>query len=156
MLVVSLAFSLALICRPPTRVSAQDPLAGAAKRGKQIYVLGTSASGKDILAYLGEPPIEIPGSTMACANCHGLDGQGKPEGGVNPSSLKWEALSKPYGLARPDGRRHPTYTDRGLELAITRGLDPAGNKLLNVMPRYQISKEDLADLIAYLKLVGKA
>lgn len=134
---------------------AQDSLALRQSRGKQIYLRGTTPSGKDILAYLGEASIEVPGSAMACANCHGLDGQGKPEGGVNPSNLTWEALTKPYGLNHADGRRHPAYTERGLELAITRGLDPAGNKLLNVMPRYQMSKEDLEDLIFYLQRLGK-
>ena len=38
---------------------------------------------------------------MACANCHGFDGQGKPEGGITPSNLTWEVLSKPYGLHTP-------------------------------------------------------
>lgn len=155
LLVAGFAFSLALICRPQNTVSAQDPLAGAERRGKQIYVLGTSASGKDIFAYVGEGSIEVPASAMACANCHGLDGHGKPEAGVNPSGLSWEVLTKPYGLAHADGRRHPPYTERGLELAITRGTDPGGNRLLNVMPRYQMSQEDLADLIAYMKRLGK-
>jgi ABC-type branched-subunit amino acid transport system substrate-binding protein len=155
LLVAGLVFFVALVCKPVNTVSAQDPMASAERRGKQIYVLGTSASGKEILAYVGEGSIEVPASSMACANCHGLDGQGKPEGGVNPSNLSWEALTKPYGLAHADGRRHPAYTERGLELAITRGTDPGGNRLLNVMPRYQMSKEDLADLVAYLKLLGK-
>lgn len=135
--------------------TAQNPLTQQEIRGKQIYVQGTSPANKDILAYLGEGSLEVPGSAMACANCHGFDGQGKPEGGVNPSNLTWEALTKPYGLTHADGRRHPAYTERGLELAITRGLDPAGNKLLNVMPRYQMSKEDLEDLVVYLKRLGK-
>jgi ABC-type branched-subunit amino acid transport system substrate-binding protein len=154
-LVAGLAFSFALICSHRNTVSAQDPLADAARRGKQIYVLGTSASGKEIFAYVGEGSIEVPASSMACANCHDLDGQGKPEGGVTPSKLNWEALTKPYGIEHADGRRHPSFTERGLELAITRGTDPAGGRLLNVMPRYQMSKEDLADLIAYLKILGK-
>jgi len=123
-------------------------------RGKKIYTQGTSPTGKDILAYLGESSLEMPGNTMPCANCHGLDGKGKPEGGVVPSNLTWEELTKPYGAAHADGRQHPPYTERGLELAIQRGLDPAGNKLLNVMPRYVMSKDDLADLILYLKRVG--
>ncbi|HEV7682502.1 MAG TPA: ABC transporter substrate-binding protein [Pyrinomonadaceae bacterium] len=155
LLVAGLVFLVALICKPATTVNAQDPLAGAERRGKQIYVLGTSVSGKDIFAYVGEGSIEVPASTLPCASCHGFDGQGNPEGGVSPSNLSWEALTKPYGLAHADGRRHPAYTERGLELAITRGTDPGGNRLLNVMPRYQMSKEDLADLIAYLKLLGK-
>jgi hypothetical protein len=135
--------------------SAADEVKLRERRGKQIYLQGTSASGKEILAYLGESSLEVPGSAMPCANCHGLNGQGKPEGGVDPSNLTWEALTKPYGLTHPDGRRHPPYTERGLELAITRGTDPAGNKLLNVMPRYQMTSQDMADLIAYLKRVGK-
>jgi ABC-type branched-subunit amino acid transport system substrate-binding protein len=150
-----LAFSLALNWGVRARTLAQDPLTPQESRGKQIYVQGTSPSGKEILAYIGESSLEVTGSAMACANCHGLDGQGKREGGVNPSNLTWEMLTKPYGVTRADGRRHPPYTERGLELAITRGTDPAGNKLLNVMPRYAMSREDLADLLAYLKILGR-
>ena len=133
----------------------QEPLSPQEKRGKQIYVQGTSASGKEILAYLGESAIEVPASAMSCANCHGLDGQGKPEGGITPSNLTWDALTKPYGVTHPGGRKHPPYTERGLELAIARGVDPGGNKLQAVMPRYQMSGADMADLVAYLKRLGK-
>ena len=150
-----LAFSVGLSRGARGVVRAQDSLAQRERRGKQIYVQGTSASGKEILAYLGESSLEVPGSAMPCANCHGLDGQGKPEGGVNPTNLTWEALTKPYGVTHANGRHHPPYTERGLELAITRGTDPAGNKLLNVMPRYAMPAEDLADLVAYLKRLGK-
>lgn len=133
----------------------QEPLSPQEKRGKQIYVQGTSASGQQILAYLGDAALEVPGSSMACANCHGLDGKGKPEGGIIPSNLTWESLTKPYGVTRADGSKHAPYTERGLELAITRGLDPGGVKLPYVMPRYQMSSSDMADLIAYLKRLGK-
>jgi ABC-type branched-subunit amino acid transport system substrate-binding protein len=132
-----------------------DQLTARESRGKQIYLRGTSPSGKEIRAYVGESPLEVPGSAMACANCHGLDGRGKPEGGVTPSNLNWEILTKPYGLTHLDGRKHPPYTERGLELAITRGTDPGGNRLQRVMPRYEMSPEDLADLIVYLKRLGK-
>lgn len=151
----SLIFSLAVGWKAQGQVSATDEGKLRERRGKQIYMQGTSQSGKEILAYLGESSLEVPGSAMPCANCHGLNGKGKPESGVDPSNLSWESLTKPYGLTHADGRRHPAYTERGLELAITRGTDPAGNKLLNVMPRYQMTRADMADLIAYLKLVGK-
>lgn len=150
-----LVFSLAVGWKVQGQVSAGDEGKLSQRRGKQIYVQGTSQSGKEILAYLGESSLEVPGSAMPCANCHGLNGQGKPEGGIDPSKLTWESLTKPYGLTHADGRKHPAYTERGLELAISRGTDPAGNKLLNVMPRYQMTRGDMADLIAYLKLVGK-
>lgn len=148
--------ALSLVGRVFARRPAQeDGLTPQEKRGKQIYVHGTSPSGREIFAYLGDASLEVPGSAMTCVNCHGPDGQGKPEGGVAPSNISWEALTKPYGVTHPNGRKHPPYTERALELAITRGLDPAGNKLLNVMPRYQMSREDVADLVAYLKRVGR-
>ncbi len=137
------------------RATTQNPLTAQEQRGKEIYIRGTSPSGNDIRAYLGESSFEVPGSAVTCANCHGLDGQGKPEGGVRPSNLTWEALTKPYGLTHADGRKHPPYTARGLELAITRGTDPAGNRLQGVMPRYQMSRGDLADLVAYLGSLGR-
>jgi ABC-type branched-subunit amino acid transport system substrate-binding protein len=136
-------------------VFAQDALTPPEGRGKQIYVQGKGSSGREILAYLGASAIEVPGSAMPCANCHGRDGEGKPEGGIVPSDLRWESLTKPYGLATANGRKHPPYTERALELAITRGTDPAGNKLLDVMPRYQLSREDLTDLVVYMKRLGR-
>ena len=138
-----------------TVVTAQNSLTARESRGKQIYIRGTSPSGKSVLAYFGDSSIEVPGSAMPCANCHGLDGRGKPEGGVRPTNLAWDVLTKPYGATHPNGRRHPPYTERAMELAITRGTDPGGNKLLSVMPRYTMSVEDMTDLVAYLKLVGK-
>jgi ABC-type branched-subunit amino acid transport system substrate-binding protein len=156
---LALLVALLMAIRPARHVAAfaplQNVLSAQERRGKQIYVQGTSSSAQEILAYLGDASLEVPGSAMACANCHGLSGEGKPEGGVVPSNLTWEALTKPYGVTHASGRKHPPYTERALELAITRGLDPAGNKLLNVMPRYQMSREDMADLIAYLKRLGK-
>jgi ABC-type branched-subunit amino acid transport system substrate-binding protein len=63
-------------------------------------------------------------------------------------------LTKSYGVTHESGRTHPPYTERALELAITRGLDPAGNRLSETMPRYWISRDDLSDLVAYLKKLG--
>jgi len=149
LLALCIAFTLV------SEVSAQDSLALKQSRGRQIYRQGTSQSGKEILAYIGDASVEVPASSMACAGCHGLDGRGKPEGGVNPSNVTWESLTKPYGAKNPDGRQHPPYTERALELAVTRGVDPGGNKLLQAMPRYTMSREDLADLTSYLQVLGK-
>jgi ABC-type branched-subunit amino acid transport system substrate-binding protein len=152
------ALAMLLVCLISALVSdtaAQESLALRQSRGRQIYRQGTSQSGKDILAYIGDAALEVQGSSMPCAGCHGLDGRGKPEGGVNPSNITSEFLTKPYGLKHEDGRQHPPYTDRALELAITRGIDPAGNKLLKAMPRYVMSREDLADLVTYLQVLGK-
>jgi ABC-type branched-subunit amino acid transport system substrate-binding protein len=128
-----------------------DRLTPREKRGKQIYLNGTSPSGQEITAILGAADNDAPGSLMACANCHGFDGRGNPEGGVIPTNIIWEELTKPYGRAYASGRRHPAYTELSLARAITEGVDPAGNQLSVAMPKYRMSSEDLADLVAYLK-----
>ena len=133
----------------PSGLSARE------KRGKEIYVRGVSPAGREITAILGGGSVAVPATVMPCASCHGLDGAGKREGGVIPSDVTWEALTKPHGNPAASGREHPPYTDRLLEDAITRGIDPAGNDLLAAMPRYKMSAEDLSDLISYLKRVGK-
>ncbi len=136
--------------------SSVDPLTAAEKRGKHIYLRGTSPSGQGITALLGKAGTEVPASVLRCASCHGHDGRGKPEGGVVPSNITWEALTKPYGITHPSGRHHPPYTEQLLKRAITQGIDPAGNELHAAMPRFQMSHQDLTDLITYLKQLGKS
>ena len=135
--------------------AAQGGLTLAESRGKQIYVQGTSQSGREVFAYVGEASLEMPGASMPCANCHGLDGLGKREGSINPSDITPESLTKPYGVIHADGRKHPAYTPGGFAAAITRGIDPAGNLLSKVMPRYSMTPDDLRDLIAYLARLGR-
>jgi ABC-type branched-subunit amino acid transport system substrate-binding protein len=100
--------------------------------------------------------VEVPASAVPCVGCHGRDGRGRPEGGVNPSDLTWEALTRPYGTTHASGRKHPAYDERLLKRAISMGIDPAGNALHVAMPRFQMSHGDMADLVAYLKTLGHA
>lgn len=153
-LLAGFLFIVSLLGRASAQSTAPLPLSAQEKRGKQIYLRAASPSGKAITAYLGDPPVEMPASALTCANCHGFDGQGKPEGGVVPSDITWETLAKPYGGVAASGRKHPPYSDRAAAIAITKGLDPAGNRLGAAMPRYDIAPEDVADLIAYLKRLG--
>ena len=133
---------------------AQSRLIPDEERGKQIFERGVSPSGAAITATMagGET---VPGAVLPCANCHGVDGQGRPEGGVLPSNITWDALTKPYQTTRPDGRTHPPYTERLLKRAITMGIDPAGNTLQTEMPRFQLSMADASYLIAYIEQLGQ-
>lgn len=132
-----------------------EVLTAEQRRGQQIFLQGTTSSGRDIVGSMGNSSAELPASYLACANCHGRDGTGKPEGGIVPSNLTWEVLTKPYGVVHPSGRKHPPYDERLFTRAITLGIDPAGNKLHPLMPRYQFTREDASDLIAYIKVLGK-
>jgi ABC-type branched-subunit amino acid transport system substrate-binding protein/cytochrome c553 len=102
------------------------------ERGRQIYLQGTG----EITAVIGtEGGTEVPASALPCAGCHGRDGKGKAEGGVSPADL-----------TRIDD-------DRALKRAIAMGLGIKG-PLHVAMPRYRMSQEDMAALIAYIRTLG--
>ena len=121
------------------------------RRGKQIYLRGESPSGKKITAMLGD--LDVPASTMTCAGCHGLRGEGKAEGGVTAGNLTWPNMVKTYGHTHPSGRKHGAFDEKLFTRALVRGVDPAGNELAVAMPRFEMAPEDIADLVAYLKRI---
>lgn len=126
----------------------------AEQRGKEIYLHGASPSGREITASLGADAAGLPGAALTCAGCHGQDGRGQAEGGIEPPDITWQSLTKPYGHRHADGREHPAYTEHSVGRAITMGIDPAGNRLGVAMPRYSMTARELGDLVAYLKRVG--
>ncbi|HEV8428670.1 MAG TPA: ABC transporter substrate-binding protein [Pyrinomonadaceae bacterium] len=135
-------------------VSAQsppNPLTAAERRGKEIYLRGTSPSGREIVARLNE--LDVPASAFPCSGCHGIRGEGKSEGGVTAGNLTWSNLIKPYGHTHSTGRKHGPFSESSLIRAVVNGVDSDGNELLVAMPRYKLSPEDMADLIAYLKRI---
>lgn len=138
---------------PPPASNGPAGLTERERQGKQIYLQGTSPTGGTLNANLNGN--ELPANALPCAGCHGRDGRGKPEGGVDPSNLQWDELTKPYEVTKPGGRRHGTYTDRLFVRAVSLGLDPAGNPLNAAMPRYQMSREDMDRLLAYVKRLGR-
>ncbi len=152
------AFALTVVCvylvtaAPlPQQAPASKGLTPAEKRGKALYLRGESPSGKPIVAMLGD--VDVPPSTMPCAGCHGLRGEGKTEGGVTAGNLTWSNMIKPYGHTHPSGRKHGAFDEKLFAQSLVDGVDPAGNKLAVAMPRFQMSSEDMADLIAYLKRI---
>lgn len=130
---------------------AQVRLTEPERRGRQLYLRGESATGRPVTATLGDDSLALPASTLPCASCHGADGKGKPEGGVIPTELTWDSLTKPYGHTHPTGRAHKAFDALSLERAIVEGVDPAGHKLSPAMPKYQMAAAEMADLFAYLR-----
>jgi mono/diheme cytochrome c family protein len=75
---------------------------------------------------------------------------------MDAPDIRWSALTgDEHGEddhhGDEDGMEHPPYNATFFKQAVTQGLDPAGNPLDSAMPRWQMSAQDLADLIAYLK-----
>lgn len=133
---------------------ASNDLTPQEQHGKQIYLTGTSPSSQPVVALMGEEKTEVPATILPCVSCHGADGRGRPEGGIVPSNLRWESLTKPYGVRHESGRSHPPYTLETLAASIVEGVDPAGNDLNTAMPRYRMSDDDLQALLAYLQKLG--
>ena len=153
-LVFLIALAGFLIWTGPSTVHSQNSrreLTLQEKRGKAFYLRGESASGQEITAMMGE--IDVPASTLTCAGCHGMRGEGITEGGVTAGNMTWNFLTKPYGHADAGGRKHPPFTESSFARLMTAGLDPAGNKLAVAMPTYRMNQEDMANLIAYLKVI---
>jgi ABC-type branched-subunit amino acid transport system substrate-binding protein len=133
-------------------VQPSQALTDKERAGKRIYVEGESPSGHAFRATIAGGTT-VAASLVPCASCHGADGLGRPEGGLSPPELLWSELMKSYGHAHENGRRHPGFNERSLARAITSGIDSGGNALDAAMPRYAISQDDMASLIAYLEIL---
>jgi ABC-type branched-subunit amino acid transport system substrate-binding protein len=142
---VLLVFVCAICVQSTTGLTPQE------RRGKAIYLRGESTSGKEIKAIVGD--MDLPASTVTCAGCHGLRGEGKTEGGVTAGNLTWSNLVKTYGHTHPSGRKHGPFNEKLFTRSLVQGLDPSGNEMAVAMPRFEMSPEDIADLIAYLKRI---
>ncbi len=126
--------------------------------GERIYFTATSSSGQ---------PITYSGSirmmhTINCVNCHGSDGKGGRVNmmmwSFNVPDITWDNLTEEERHEEPEGgeehEEHPPYTEETLKLAITRGINPAGEPLDEEMPRWQMSGRDLDDLVGFIKTLN--
>lgn len=119
--------------------------------GERIYFTATSASGLAITARGGNMHMGMM-SGGGCVTCHGVDRQGGrlvPRFWKSAPSLTSDAL---FGEHEEDGHGdHDGYSDETLGRAIIRGIDAGGKPLDQAMPQGSMTKQDLDDLIAFLK-----
>lgn len=145
---MSFAARLALVAALPLLLG----LGPAQERGRRIYHAGESPTGASIVATTGAGSEPFPASIVPCGSCHGEDGRGRAEGGVRPAAVTAEALAR---TATVNGRTRPAYTRTLLKRAIGLGYDAGGNPLDRAMPRYQMTQQDMADLLEYLEVLGR-
>jgi ABC-type branched-subunit amino acid transport system substrate-binding protein len=145
----------AMLLSPSCWINAQvkQGLSPQDQRGKQIYLKGEEGERGEIKATLGSSDLELPATSLPCANCHGLRGEGTSEGGLEPSPLTWARLKSPHTSLLTGHQRGP-YNEATLARAISQGLDPGNQPLHPGMPRYRMSLHQMANLIAYLKKLG--
>jgi ABC-type branched-subunit amino acid transport system substrate-binding protein len=147
---------LLLFIVPPAGAGAlANALQPDAVAGKAIFVRGTGASGA-IKAAIGAGSVVVPATGAVCASCHGRDGSGRPEGGIAPPDIRWPKLDAAADRPGPGGGARRAYDPPAIIRAVTQGVDVEGRPLDPVMPRYRLSLDDAADLVAYLKTLGTA
>lgn len=131
--------------------------------GESIYFTATTSRGERI-SYKGGPAFGgmMMGSYLTCAACHGPEARG----GVHfmhmqvmdAPDIRYAALSAEAGEhTGGEGEEH-TEGDSGYDLedfrlAVVEGKHPDGTPLSRNMPRWQISDEDLSDLLAFLRAI---
>ena len=151
-LAIMLALAGIVSLCPASTTFAAD-LTEAEERGKYIYEVGRSRSRRVINANLGNGKPPTPGHVLPCINCHGADGRGAEDYvGIAPLNINWYALAS-TGAHVHAVRSHAPFDERSLARAIIFGKDPSGNDMEKVMPRYDMAKEDVEDLVAYLKVM---
>jgi hypothetical protein len=127
------------------------PFQKYSSNGERIYFTGVSETSPRIAS-------QMPGmhrmtdGRLACADCHGSDGRG---GTVRMMMSSFEAPDIRYhtlteNAHSADHADHPPYTDEDIKRAITEGIDPSGEPLEWLMPRWDITDEQLNDLISFL------
>lgn len=147
--------------------------AGNPEAGRRIYVDGILPSGEALRASLGG--VEVSGQAFACGVCHRPSGFGSVEGAAPVPPVAGGVLFAPRQLDRAtrfrqlyqedqgnlfyarvrDPRLRPAYDLDSLDTVLHDGIDSAGRQLDPWMPRYALSRQDLANLVAYLGSLGR-
>jgi ABC-type branched-subunit amino acid transport system substrate-binding protein len=119
--------------------------------GRRIF--GRGGLPGEVLAAFAGTNIPLPPGVRRCAGCHGPDGAGAREGGVEIPPITWMALIAPRD-ASPGRPGRPGYDEATLERALAEGIDPAGRPLTSGMPRFQLTPTQVTALFDYLRIVG--
>jgi cytochrome c oxidase subunit 2 len=130
--------------------------------GERIYFTSTSETDTRI-SYRGGPDIGMMmmGGTLTCASCHGPDAKGGKHlmhmRIMDSPDIRWEALEHEEEEEHAEGEEaghaedHRGYDIEDFTRAVVEGKHPDGKPLKDDMPRWNISDEDIVDLVNYLK-----
>jgi len=153
------ALLLAALLAGATAVAQTVPDAALIARGEAIY-FGTDES----LARPGAARVQgapIPPHAAACVACHRRSGLGSAEASLLVPPIAGHLLFNP--LAPQTGQRlpwpsrdrtRPAYDEATLARALAEGVAPDGVALAAPMPRYALTRGEVAALAAYLRTLS--
>jgi len=124
--------------------------------GEQIFFTGVNDAGERIRFNGGPGWFWMHGG--GCASCHGVDGRGGfpvMMGTQISPNITYKTLTEgEHEHGEEEGEEHEIYTDELIKRTITKGLEPSGEPLDLIMPRWQMRDKDLNDLIDFLKTLN--
>ena len=126
--------------------------------GERLYFTATNEVGAHI-TYSGGPAFGGMGmmnGQFTCASCHGADGRGGRHTMhmqvMDAPDIRWSTLAGEDEHAEEEGdHAHAEYDLETFRLAVVEGKHAGGEALSRDMPRWNMSDDDLADLMEYLK-----
>lgn len=115
--------------------------------GEVVFRTGTGADGRPIPYTSGLPML------TSCVACHGERGQGGRVRvmmqTVEAPNITWPELTAAH---HEEGEaEHAPYTEATLRRAISEGVDPAGEPLDPIMPRWRLTDQEWEALLSYLR-----
>ena len=152
---------------------AKTLLDGDVEAGRKLYWHGLNESGEPITA-TAQGDIEFTGTQFSCVSCHRPSGFGSSEGGHYVPPITGPQVFSPAGPDRVqrfkemfqesqpssfwaqlrEPRLRPPYDEQTLARALRDGINPNGERLNPVMPRYQIGDKDMRNLIAFMRTLS--
>jgi cytochrome c oxidase subunit 2 len=121
--------------------------------GEQIYFTGVGDSGNRISFSYGPMWLRMHGGS--CVSCHGTDGKGSLPimmSDEEAPSITWHALTEEeHEEDEHEEEEHPPYEEETVKRAIRDGLNPAGEEIDFIMPRWQMNEKELNSQIEFLK-----
>lgn len=129
--------------------------------GERIYFTGTSERAARI-DYTGgvDAGGMMMGGRLSCASCHRPDARGGTHvmhmDVMDAPDIRWTALSQ-HGDGHDEEEEGAAHDEDGeyeldtFRMAVVEGRHPDGQQLSEEMPRWEMSREDLADLAEYLQ-----
>jgi hypothetical protein len=164
-----LALTVVVLLHAALAAAARDPPTSTTmlvEAGRKIYQEGVLPNGETLLARRSNG-LTTSGEHAACILCHRRSGFGQVEGRSLVPPVVGSVLFSPgryRGKAPPQRRAatgievvpsrveaRPAYDAASLGRALREGVDPAGQRFAEPMPRYELDEVGLAALAAYLR-----
>jgi hypothetical protein len=133
---------------------------GDVELGRRIYMEGILASGKPLQGKRMDV-VQVEGVSAACESCHRRSGMGSLEGNIVVPPITGRFLfatdeDRPIALvdaraAKNVTRAHKPYDGASFAKAISEGVNMDGKALNPLMPKYDLTNQEMKAVLAYLR-----